>query len=244
MRPNGRAWLAGGAFALGAGYLAIQGAETAAIGLGTVALAITLLTPLKSIPPELSEDVGRAGVDALASLASALKLTGRGIVVPGSTPDLPSTLFIPAKEARVADLPALHADLAIYRDPAGAMGVHVPAPGSALEARWRTLHALPTGRGVEEAAEHLRRAMPALGLGRDVQVAIADRRIRVAYEPLGLALTCKSARDERAPWHVQGGCPACSFAAIIVARAVGRPVKIADSGSDARGVYIDLEAAL
>jgi len=81
----------------------------------------------------------------------------------------------------------------------------------------------------------LERAMPALGIGDDVEVATADERVRIRYSHQTLADVCEATRVDLAPWHVQGGCPACSFVALVVARAHEAPVRIRECRAITQG---------
>lgn len=230
------------ALALGAGLMAF-GEWGPGLGVATAGAAAALLVTERAAPPALPDRSAAGPLAALGALARDLKLEGRGVVIPGRSPEEPSRLFVPARDGALDALPPVDAPDVVQRAHAGAVGALFAPPGAGLEAEWRATSGLPEGAGAEEATAHLRRALPALGLGASVVVARGKSAIRVAYTPLAFAGTCRETREAGAPWHVQGGCPACSFAAILVARALKSPVRLAAAGVDGERVYLDLEVA-
>lgn len=239
MEPTTRARIAGAlAGAVGLGLLLFQqwGAGLAALACAAVAL---VLVSERGVPPELPGAGARGALAGEAALARSLRLDGRGILFPGGEEG--SRLYVPARDATIDEVAGHDAALVMQREGVGAVGVLLPPPGIGLESAWRALRGLPAGAGLEEAAMHLRAAFPALGLGRDVVVARGASAVRVSYVPLAFEDACRDARETQAPWHLQGGCPACSFAAILVARAAGAPVKTLDAGTDGARVHLELE---
>ena len=203
--------------------------------------AVLLLVTDRDVPARLADRGAQGMQGALAGLVRELNLEGAGVLVPGHTADEPSRLFVSASPEQ-GDVPDAKAGaVTVHRQGPTAIGLTLPPPGAGLEAEWRDTHGLPQGRGMEEAALHLRTAFPALGLGRQLSFARAGGRVRVAYTPDAFADACKDAREHDAPWHEQGGCPACSFAAILLARAMRANVRLrATGGTDGR-VELDLE---
>lgn len=235
-----RARIAAGLAAAGGAALAWLGLWGAGAGLLAIGAMVALLVTEHDVPAGLADATAAGATASAARIARGLRLDGHGIVIPGKG-ESPSRLFIPARHARLDELPPLTADTIFQREGPGALGVQLPPPGAALEARWRQEHGLPEGRGAEEAAAHIRAALPSLALGRGVFVGRGRDTVRVAYEPLELAEACRATRELHAPWHLQGGCPACSFVAILVARAHGSPVRILDAGADGPRAFLDLE---
>lgn len=239
MQPVTRARIAGGLCgAVGVGLMAVgeYGPGLAALASGATALAIVTERAI----PERVPDAGAAGLLATTgALTRGLKLQGRGIVFPGG--EAPSRLYIPARDAKVDEVDAHDPALVVQREGVAAPGVVLAPPGAGFEAAWREMRGLPTGAGAEEAALHLREALPALALGSEVSVARSAQTLRVSYVPLAFAAACRASREDHAPWHLQGACPACSFAAILVARALGGPVKLLDAGTDGHRVHLELE---
>lgn len=239
MEPTTRARIAGAlAGAVGLALLVFQQWGAGLAALACAAVALVLVTE-RGVPPETPGAGARGALAAEAALVRSLRLEGRGFVFPGG--EGASRLYVPAREATFEEVAGHDPDLVMQRENVGAVGVLLPPPGAGLEAAWRDLHGLPTGAGAEEAAAHVRAALPQLGLGRDVSVARSDATLRVRYEPTSFAQECRDARERDAPWHLQGGCPACSLAAILAARAHAAPVKILDAGTDGTRVHLDLE---
>lgn len=240
MRPVTRARLAAG-IAGGAGIallaLAQWGPALAAL---SVAAAALLLVSEQGEPEGLAEASARGTASGLSQLARELGARGRGVVLPGVDRE-PTRVLVPVEDVSPAELGRIDASLILQRDRGAALGLALPAPGSGLEAAWGRVDGLPEGRGVEEAASHVRRAFAHFDLGDDILVARSPGRIRVAYAPRAFAEACRRAREEDAPWHVQGGCPACSFAGILVARALARPIVVKDAGAAGARVFVDFE---
>lgn len=173
-------------------------------------------------------------METVAALVAGLRLRGHGVHLVGE-PGAGRVFVAASPESRAVPEPG---DEVVLRGTPTGIGVVVPAPGAPLEATWAQVASLPRGQGLEEAADQVGRALPALGLGRDVRVESAPGRLRLRYRPRGEA--CRRSR-EAAPWHVQGGCPTCSFAALVAARALGRPVRFGDCFEEDGRVVLDLE---
>lgn len=242
MDPSTRAWIAAGLLAVAALALVVMGQLPSAIPLAAGAAAITLLVVERSAPPELPGQASLGGQRATARLAQELELHGRGIHVPPQETTSTTRLFVPARDASAEEIPTLQEELTIHRAPPGVLGLCLDPPGAGLEAAWEGVHGLPRGRGSEEAALHIRRALDQLGLGRQVTVHAAQRHLRVAYEHTALGQLCRESRTQLAPWDVQGGCPTCSLIAGLVARAHQAPVAmVACQGLEGGRVQLELE---
>lgn len=239
MRRVLRVRLFAGAALLAALVLASFARYAAGAIVGVAGLATLLLVPEEEIERGLADRSQDGAQRALAGLVKDLRLTGPGIVIPGEGP-APSTLYIPTREAGATEVPKLVEGVHIYRE-GGAVGIAIPPPASGLEATIAREGALPRGLGLEEAAVSVKRALESMGLARDVAVSRSGSIVRITYSPLEFRETCRLARDELAPWHLQGGCPSCSLAAILVARSVGAPVRVHAAGEQGDTVFLDLE---
>ncbi len=240
----GRSWLAAGALVVGATGAFALDARPAAVVLATAALALVLLVRERDVPETLPAVAAAGLTAALADVTRGLSLQGRGVYVPPRDGAAPVTLFLPARDLGDAgDVPVLDEVTVVHRGGSGAAGLALSPPGAGLEAAWRAMHGdLPTGQGPEEAAAHVRAAFSALDLATDVTLAQAEGRVRVAYRPGPFGEVCRASRTHLAPWAVQGGCPPCSLAAMLVARAVGAPIVVRDTREEADGrVILDLE---
>lgn len=241
VKPVFRAQIAAGvAGAAGLGLLA-SGQWGPGIGTLSVSLATLLLITERGLPDELPDASVHGIQEGLSALARDLHLGGNGIVVPPPSLEGASHLFIPVGETPLEAIKTLDHTILIHRDASAPLGLTLPPPGAGLEALWRSKNGLPEGRGPEEAADHVRRSFSHLGLGRQVSMARAKNTLRVTYEPLAYADACRRSRTQDAPWHLQGGCPACSFVAILVARAHAAPVRVAHAGDEGARVVLDLE---
>jgi len=217
----------------GAAALLLFVADEPAAALVLAVAAVAL--PVVSGTRRPSRPTGDGSMAGLAALARGLGIEGHGV---HAFADGAPRLFLPA--GRAGPLPELHRDQVLHRGP-GRLGVSVPPPGAPLLRRWEQESGLPRGGGDVEAADHVRRALPRLGLGAAVAVD-AGPRLRVRYRPLAHADACRTAREELAPWHVQGGCPTCSFVALLAAAAHGAPVRFAAAGTDEEGrTLLELE---
>ncbi len=212
---------------IAAGLLALAGIallwwSLAGIVLVVTGLALVLLarpdpSPLESSHARLLQDLG---------------LKGPGHHVP--TPD-GVRLFVPAAEKGPYLIPELVG--AVHRDPPGSVGLALEAPGRAWLERWRDTDGLPTGQGAEEAAQHLLRALPRLGLASGVRVAQGASGMRIDMKLRDPAGAIAAEADG---WHMQGGCVAQSFACGIVALALDRPVCIISSRFDAGRLHLEV----
>lgn len=239
MQPVTRARIFGGvAAATGAG-LAAYGQWGPALAAVVAGAGAAFLVTDRGIPDALP-DLGTAGTMAsAAALVRDLRLEGRGILVPGGDATTPSRLFVPVRDVEAREAGRIPSHTVLQQNPALAMGALLALPGAGLERAWAAAEGLPQGRGAEEATDHVRRAFGRYSLGEGVVVARSRGSIRVAYRPRAFREACRLAREEYAPWHLQGGCPACSFAGALVARALGRPLRIADAGSDGERTYVE-----
>lgn len=243
MQPVTRARIFGGvAAATGAG-LAAYGQWGPGLAAMVAGAGAAFLVTERGIPDDLA-DLGSAGVMAsAAALVRELHLEGRGILVPGEDATTPSRLFVPVRDVEAGEAVRIPTRAVLQQDPGLAMGVLLVPPGAGLERAWAAADGLPQGRGPEEAADHVRRAFAHYSLGDDVVVARSKTTIRVAYRPRAFRDACRAAREEHAPWHLQGGCAACSFAGILVARALAKPIRVADAGYDGARAYLEVEVA-
>lgn len=240
VRLVARARILAAALAIGAAVAASLGAWGIAIGLAVVAASTALLVSDEVAPLGRMGAAAEGATIALARLSKEMNLEGAGIVLPADIPG-ETRVFIPARGDQRVNLTAIDSLNALQRHREGAIGLLLPAPGSALEREWAEIRPSQRGEGPEAAAGVLREAMPALGLGRRVRLARSGDRIRVTYESAAFAALCRSIADEHAPWHLQGGCPACSFVAATVARATGEPMRIVDAGREGSEVHIEME---
>lgn len=239
--PAARARIAGGiAVAAGAGLVAM-GEAGAGLGALTAGAAILLLVTEQGVPDDLPDAAAAGPQASLAAVARELELRGRGIIIPGATRDQPATLFVPVQDVALDSLGRIDPTLVFHRDEASALGIALAPPGRGLEAAWRAGHGLPEGAGAEEAAVHVRGAFTRFGLGRDLVFARSSNFLRIEYTSTVYAEACRRAAEEQAPWHMQGGCPACSLAAILAGWAYNRPIRLRDGGFLDGMSWIDLE---
>jgi hypothetical protein len=226
----------------GAGVLAYLEGWAAAVVLATGAMAVLVLVTDRGAPSTSVEAASLGGVEALARLCRDLGVAGHGVLVPPSAEGGVTRLFVPAGDvASVEELPPLADDVVVHRSRPGVLGIALAPPGRGLETEWLRLKGPLVGQGREEAASHVRSALEALGLGAEVRVEGSKGRVRVAWRHLVFEEACRRSRTDWSPWHVQGGCPACSFVGILVARSFARPVRVVECSEDGRVVRLALE---
>lgn len=221
-----------------AAAVAVWGREWgAALALGTTAAAVLLLATARDVPPHVPDRVAAAAARSQAGLLRELRIQGRGLIF--QPPEGPARLFVPADPDVAAwpdNLPERRAvHVATFR------GVELVPPGADLLTEWAGMAGPRVRRGSAEAGEDLARAFESLGLGRDVTLAWTERRLSVSYEPDAFVETCRLGREVLAPWDVQGACPACSFAALLVSAAVEKPIQFKSTAAEGVRVTLDLE---
>ncbi len=190
----------------------------ASIVLGATALAWLTLAPARRM---------ESSADSVADLVQELGITGQGHHVPLRS----MRLFLPADAHGPYLVP--QTEDTIQRDPPASIGLMLDPPGASLLEAWAKEDQLPAGRGVEEAAHILRRALPRLGLADKIHVATGDAvRVTMRLKDPQPALEA-----EDSGWHLQGGCPASSFTCAIIALALQRPVRTAASHVEPDGTF-------
>lgn len=236
-----RARLAAAALIAAAGVLVALGKPAPAVlALGT-AVAVFLLVTEPVVPAAAASAGATGAMEALASLATALKLAGRGIVAPPSAALPKPRLFVPSRDAKPDEIPPLLATDVVHRGPPGVLGLSLPPPGLGLYETWKNSGA-QAGAGPEKAAADVRGAFASMGLGHVESVERRGTILRVRYVPGVYADACRRTRTDLSPWDVQGGCPACSLAQILVAVAHEAPVAWVSTGeTDAGAVVLEME---
>lgn len=215
-------WAARGAalvLMLGAGGLFVLARPAPAIVLAATAAGLVFLA--RREPP-----VQVSGLAALEAIVADLGLEGPGHHLPGE--DGVVRLFIPADE-HPRRLPRSHGH-ALGTRPGEGIGLLVPSVGQDLETAWARVGTLPRGGGPQGAAHAIRQALPALGLARDVHVAVRDRSLEVAY----------AAPPQ--PGSDQIGRPTDALCAMLACRAFRLPVRYAGHRRDGDHVRLVLEA--
>ena len=216
----------------------------AAMGLAAMAIASWITMATRDVPADLAGAMALSQSATLAQLVRDLRLEGRGVHVPCADGRL--RLFIPASPSAAKPIPRL-LDEGVIAEGAAAIGLALQPPGQALYDAWVAREGQPPqGRGAEEAADQVRRALPALGLGARVKVSRAVSagggaagRIRVEYEPAWTRGACAATRRDGSA--AQAGCPCCSLIAMLVAKSVGAPMRFEATNEAGAAVRLDLE---
>lgn len=237
-----RARLAGGlATLIGVALLAYR-EYASGLSVLVAGVAILLLVTEKGVSDELPAAATRGTQAALASLVQGLHLQGRGVHLP--MPNGTVRLFVPPEDIPLDELRVPDPDIVLQRETAGTMGALLTPTGDSLVQRWKATNGLPDGRGAEQATQHIRAALTQFGLGAEIVVARSERALRITYRPIALADACRDAREAQAPWHLQGGCPACSLVCALVAFAHAAPARTRAAGADEGHVWLELEVGV
>lgn len=219
----------------------------AAIGLAAMAAAAWITMATRDVPAEIASAMALARSASDAQLLRDLRLEGRGVHVPCA--DGRVRLFVPASPNPDKPLPPLTAE-GVIAEGAAAVGLAMFPPGQALYDAWIEREGKPPqGRGAEEAADQIRRALPALGLGARVKVSRAggadgsgrSARIRVEYVPTWTREACAAGRADGSA--VQVGCACCSLIAMLASASVAAPMRYAGTSEAGDAVLLDLEDA-
>lgn len=204
---------------------------TLAFGLGIVGLFALLVLRTRSTPSESAEAVLVGSSRALTDAAQGLTLEGRASTVPARGDLRRDRLFLAAAQS-TKPLPVLDDTTVLYAGPATVrLGLAIEPPGRALADRWEAA----TGRRFADTpVAALGSSLAGMGLSeglwKELRLREERGRYHISFRAADVRPPCmdEGSTQARIPCE-RTACALCSLACVALARALGRPVTLAEA---------------